>query len=72
MQLQTIKQVAGGTLTITTENKPPITDKIRLTNKAKQSAQNKAAIMPDAFMKLAAIERKKENKKAFFAKHKNK
>ena len=78
MKLQTITRI--GIITSIQQidnNNSIITDKVRLTNKRKQRAQNKAnnAIdinnnMACKFMRVAQIERKKEKKQNFFNKHK--
>lgn len=44
---------------------------IRISNKRSQIAMYQSERMSDKFMKLASIERKKEKKRAFYAKHKN-
>lgn len=49
-----------------------VRDTIRITNKRSQIAMYQSERMSDKFMKLASIERKKEKKRAFYAKHKNK
>ena len=53
-------------------NNTIITGSVKITNKRKQSAMNKLVVIEDEFMKLASIERAKDRKRNFFAKHKNK
>lgn len=45
-------------------------DSIRISNKRSQIAMYKTEAISEKFMKIASIERKKEKKRAFFAKHK--
>jgi hypothetical protein len=44
---------------------------IRISNKRSQLAMSKADLMSEKFMRLATSERKKDKKRAFYAKHKN-
>lgn len=46
-------------------------ESIRISNKRSQLAMNKADVMSEKFMRLATSTRKKEKKRAFYAKHKN-
>lgn len=76
MRLETILQVTviegiKTRLVIPKENDSKIISKsIKLTNKNKQSCQNKRINLEDKFMRIASIEAKKDKKQNFFNKHK--
>lgn len=77
MNLETKYFVEGGILTTSNENKLDLTKKVKITNKSKGIAIDKAKQMTETFAhtlyiheRVANIDRKKEKKQSFFNKHK--